>query len=140
YHHRADERWTGDCLSALSSATDDDGKPSTVRVERDGDAYRIDRDGDADRASGCLMSYAYWNPALRGQTRLLNPQTGKVDAVRVERMGAGTIPVGGEPVAATRYRIVGAQAPIDVWYSGAGEWIGLDSPVAEGKHRLSYRL
>lgn len=139
YHHRADEQWTGDCLAALTAATDDDGKPTRVRLERDGDTNRISTATGRTTEPGCLMSYAYWNPALRTRTRLLNPQTGKVDAVRIERAGSGTLAVHGQDVAATRWRIVSADATVDVWYSAQGEWIGLDSLVG-GKHQLSYRL
>jgi hypothetical protein len=141
YRHHAEERWSGDCLAALDATTDDDGKATAVHLERQGEAQDL-RVGDAHRrVDGCLLSYAYWNPAaLRGQTRLLNPQTGRIDAVRVERAGDGTIPVGGRPVAAERWRITGPEAPVDVWVSAQGEWIGLDSTVRGGSRRLSYRL
>ncbi len=140
YRHRAEERWVGDCLESLASTTDDDGKPASVRLERSGDVDRIATAVDTRTAAGCLMSYAYWNPALFAQTRLLNPQTGQLDAVRVERAGTGTIQVDGRAVAATRWRIVAPDSPIDVWVSAQGDWIGLDSMVAQGKHKLSYRL
>jgi hypothetical protein len=140
YRHHADEQWKGDCLDMLASTTDDDGKAARVHLERSGDVNQVRTAVSTTSVPGCLMSYAYWNPALREQTRLINPQTGKVDAVRIEPAGTGTIPVDGKPVAATRYRIVGAESPIDVWYSDKGEWIGLDSMVSGGKHKLSYRL
>ena len=140
YHHHADEQWKGDCLETLTSTTDDDGKPEKVHLERTGAANTITTATATTSTPGCLMSYAYWNPALRAQTRLLNPQTGKVDAVHVARVGSGTIPVDGKPVAATQWRIDAPESPIDVWVSDQGEWIGLDSMVDKGKHKLSYRL
>jgi hypothetical protein len=128
YRHQAIEQWQGDCLRALASTTDNDGKPSRVSADRDGAL------GD-----GCLMSFAYWNPALLTQTRLFNPQTGHIDTVQVRAAGNGTLAVRGAPVAATRYRIVSSAPPIDVWYAANGDWIGLDSIVAGGR-KLSYRL
>jgi hypothetical protein len=86
------------------------------------------------------MTYAYWNPAMREQKRLLNPQTGKVDAVTVTRVASGNILVGGKDVAATDWRITGGESPVDVWVSAAGDWVGLDSMVGNGKHKLTYRL
>ncbi len=139
YHHHASEQWKGNCLQSLTSTTDDDGKPTSVRSRAEGDVYRIRTPGAEAAAPACTMSYAYWNPAMREQAHLLNPQTGKVDAVRIERVGSGTIEVGGKPVAATQYRITGPESPVDVWYSAQGDWIGLDSIVG-GKHKLSYRL
>ena len=44
-----------------------------------------------------------------------------------------------ERVAAQQWRLSGAAAPLDLWYSAQGEWIGLDSVVAGGR-QLSYRL
>ena len=89
---------------------------------------------------GCLMSYAYWNPALLARTVLLNPQTGQADVVKIERLGTDRLDVHGQGTPAIDWRITSAEASIDVWLSAAGEWVGLDSLVAKGKHRLSYRL
>jgi hypothetical protein len=128
YRHKATERWHGNCLAGLASATDDDGKNSSVNASAGTQAL-----------DGCVMSFAYWNPAIQLQTRLLNAQTGKVESVRIEPIGSTTIDVHGKPCAATGLRIVGPGQPIDVWYSAEGEWIGLDSTVGGG-HKLSYRL
>ena len=124
YRHSALERWRGDCLASLAASTDDDGTPSRVALPA------ID---------GCVMSFAYWHPALRMQTRLLNAQTGQVERVQVERLPDARIDVRGEPVAAHGYRIVGTSRPVDVWYGADERWIGLDAVVGE-KRRLSYRL
>ena len=140
YRHHAEEHWTGDCLAGLVASTDDDGKAASVKLVKTGDVDAITTHDGTRRESGCLMTYAYWNPALRDQKRLLNPQTGKVDAVRIERVSEGTIRVGGRDVAATDWRITGGEAPVDVWLSAQGEWVGLDSTVAKGGHKLSYRL
>ena len=140
YHHHAEEQWSGDCLSGLAANTDDDGKATSVKLARNGDTNEITTNGASQPEPGCLMTYAYWNPALREQSRLLNPQTGRVDAVKVERVGDGHVKVGGEDVAATDWRITGGEAPVDVWISAQGAWVGLDSMVSHGKHKLSYRL
>ncbi|MBC8057034.1 MAG: hypothetical protein H7Y61_10695 [Rhizobiales bacterium] len=128
YRHKATEVWRGECLTSLSSTTDDDGKPESVRADQN-DAL----------LKGCVMSFAYWNPAIQTQTRLLNAQTGKLEAVQVRRIGSGSVEVRGKPVEATEFRITGPANPIVVWYSAQGEWIGLDSTVAGGR-KLSYRL
>ena len=125
YHHRATEHWRGACLRRLDASTDDDGKTSQVQERPTQD---------------CVMSFAYWNPAMCGQTRLLNAQTGKFESVKIERVGSGTVEVHGKPVPATEFRITGAAQPISVWYAAAdGRWVGLDSTVA-GDRKLSYRL
>lgn len=139
YHHEAREQWHGDCLTALTSSTDDHGTHSSVRTEYASDTLTVYAGGPPQALPGCVMSYAYWNPAIRTQTRLLNAQTGRYDAVRIGPAGSGSIDVHGQPVAATRWRITGPPHPIDVWYSAQGAWVGLDSTVAGGR-TLSYRL
>ena len=139
YHHHAQEQWSGDCLASLVSSTDDDGKPAGVRLVKNGDVDEITTGAGKKTESGCLMSYAYWNPAMREQKRLVNPQTGKVDAVTVARVADGHVMVDGKDVAATDWRITGGESPVDVWISDQGDWVGLDSMVGNGKHKLTYR-
>ncbi len=128
YQHKATEQWRANCLTALESTTDNDGKPERVRTDRN-DAL----------LKGCVMSFAYWNPAIQRQDRLLNAQTGKFETVQIKRIGAGSVEVRGKPVEATEFRITGAANPIAVWYTAQGEWVGLDSVVAGGR-KLTYRL
>jgi hypothetical protein len=143
YRHEARERWRGGCLAQLTAATDDDGKQSSVRGDQQGDVFGTAvspaASGAETSARGCLMSYAYWNPALRRQSRLVNPQTGRIDPVTVTPIAAQTLDVHGAPTQAQGIRIGGPADTIDVWYTPQGDWIGLDSTVADGK-KLSYRL
>ncbi|MFM9928012.1 DUF6134 family protein [Variovorax sp. H27-G14] len=140
YQHNATETWRGDCLKRLSSKTDDDGTPEKVNAEAAGDnALAVTTPKGTQSLEGCVMSFAYWNPAIRTQDKLLNAQSGKFEAVQVSRAGSGTVEVRGQPVAATRWRIATDAQPIDVWYSQQGDWLGLDSMVS-GNRKLSYRL
>jgi hypothetical protein len=140
YRHKALESWRGGCVVQLVSFTDDDGKVSQVRAQAGTDGRLDVTAGNTKRSLlGCTMTYAYWNPAMRQQTELLNAQTGSEERVQIHRLGEATLDVRGEPVAAQRWRISGPAAPLDVWYSAQGEWLGLDSAVAGGR-KLSYRL
>jgi hypothetical protein len=139
YMYQATERWEGDCLQSMVANTDDDGKTIRVRAQREGDTLRVQGGKTEVDASGCLMSYAYWHPGLRQQTRLVNSQTGAIDAVTVSSLGPGTIEVGTTRVSAQRFRIQAPPGPLDVWTTPQGEWIGLDATLSHGR-RLSYRL
>ena len=139
YRHRAVEKWQGDCLSELSATTDDGGKASRVRTEAEAEGLAVVTDAGRQALKGCVMSFAYWNPAIQRQSRLLNAQTGRSETVQVGRAGGGPIEVRGRQIMATRWRIEGPAQPIDVWYSAQGEWVGLDSTV-DGGRRLAYRL
>ena len=135
YQHTATEHWHGNCLSALNSSTDDNGKAQSVHLEWHPDATAA----GAARAPDCVMSFAYWSPTIRARASLLNSQTGKLEPVRIEAIGSNSIEVHGRPRAATGIRITGPSNPIEVWYTDEGEWVGLDSVVSGGR-KLSYRL
>jgi Family of unknown function (DUF6134) len=142
YRHEASEQWRGGCLVTLKATTNDDGKRTDVLIEN-GDSTRpsagTNLSSGSASPSSCLMSFAYWNPAIQTQTQLLNAQTGKLESVKITPAAGGSIEVQGRTVSANRLRIVGTEQPIDVWYSTQGQWIGLDSMVAGGR-TLSYRL
>jgi hypothetical protein len=142
YRHRVDERWRGDCLTSIDASTDDDGRTSSVSGSATGAGFAIEaRGGPAPGAvtvAGCLMSYAYWSPGLANRRQLLDPGTGRIDAVSVTPLPETTLEVRGRPVPVRGWRIQGPSQPIDVWYSGE-RWVGLDTTVAGGR-QLSYRL
>jgi len=142
YMHDANERWHGNCLTNLSARTDDNGKQSIVSASRQGERVSIDspRGLEAVQAKGgCVMSFAYWNPAILRQTRLLNSQTGQYEAVTIAALGEEKITVRGASVQATRYRISGPKNPIDLWYGPDQSWLALQSTL-EGGRRLRYQL
>lgn len=139
YRHEASEQWRGDCLAGLQADTDDDGTTGKVVAQSAGAALEVTGPAGALKLPGCVMSFAYWHPAMRTQTQLLNAQTGRYEAVRIRRMGSGTLAVRGQQQAAERWRIEGPEHPLDVWYTSAGDWVGLDSTVGGGR-QLRYRL
>ncbi len=143
YHHRAQERWSGDCLSSVTARTDDDGKVTVVKGQSLSDAFRVVADTgkkpvETD-AAACTVSFAYWNPEqLARQHQLLNQGTGRIEPVTITALPTTTIDVHGMPTAVTGLRISGLKSPIDVWYANE-RWVGLDT-TAEGGRKLTYRL
>lgn len=140
YVHRAREHWSGDCVSGFESRTDDNGAVVEVSARAIEGVLDVHRNGARERFPGCVMTFAYWNPAMRTRSQLLNPQTGRFDSVQIALAGSGTVEVRGRDVAARRWRIRATGRTIDVWYAQEGdEWIGLDASL-EGGRNLSYRL
>lgn len=142
YRHRASERWRGDCLESIDATTDDNGRSTAVRGRR-GSPGEFDlepRDGRPRQklAVDCLMSFAYWQPALANQRTLLDPGTGRPEPVVIEPLPPTSIEVEGTPRPVRGLRISGLPRPIDVWYEGT-RWVGLDTVVSGGR-RLSYSL
>jgi len=139
YRHQASERWRGDCLVGLDAETDDDGKTGPVSAQASGNALAVTGPSGSASLPGCVMSFAYWHPAMRLQTQLLNAQTGRHEVVRIHQLDSGTLTVRGQPQNAERWRIEGPEHPVDVWYTPGGDWVGLDSTVGGGR-QLRYRL
>jgi Family of unknown function (DUF6134) len=139
YQHKAREEWRGHCLARINSET-----------RENGDKYKVDgsiRDGlfqlttlkSGKTLAGCIMGFAYWNPRILKQTRLLNAQTGEYLPVRVESLGAETLQVRGIETRANRYSLHADKMKIDVWYKDDKEWVALES-VAAGGRILRYEL
>lgn len=139
YRHAATERWRGDCLEGLDAETDDDGERSQVQAREVAGGLQLKSPQGTSLATGCLMSFDYWNPALRRQERLLNAQTGRIEQVQWQRQESATLPVRGQVQTATRWRLSGTDRPLDVWWTEDGRWVGLDATVRGGR-QLSYRL
>jgi hypothetical protein len=139
YFHNATERWRGNCLESLSARTDDDGDKLAVDAVLDAKGLEVTTTKGSALIPGCAMSFAYWNPLILRQSRLLNPQTGEYEAIKVADLGEQSIVVRGAAVSAKHYRITGPKNPIDLWYSASDEWLALESTVA-GSRRLRYTL
>jgi hypothetical protein len=134
YHHRAAEQWIDGCLARIEASTDDNGDRVQVRGElRDG-RFRLEQPAPALERTDCVSAYAYWDRnRLLAQRELLNPQTGRFDAVRFEVIGQESLIVRGARVSAERIRLLGDKLQIDLWYSPSGEWLQLLSVVDGGK-------
>jgi hypothetical protein len=140
YAHDATERWRDDCLVAVNARTDDNGDRHRVAAARAGERLVVETDKGRDDLGGCVMTFAYWNPQMLRQTRLLNAQTGEYLDVNIAARGRETIAVRGAPVEARRYAVRGPGLAIDLWYSADGyDWLALES-VTDGGRRLRYLI
>ena len=139
YLHDASEQWHSGCLSALTARTDDNGERLAVTAAAEGGRLGVTGPRGRTALEGCVMTFAYWDPAILRQQRLLNTQTGAYEAIKVDDLGQDKVLVRGVEVLATHYRLTGSRHPIDLWYSAQREWLALDS-VVDGGRRLRYRL
>jgi len=140
YRHLAQEHWRGSCLQSLDARTEDGSERTRVQLRTDErGGLQLETPQGVARVDGCIMSFAYWNPALRQQAELLNAQTGAMERVQWQRMESAPIAERGVQVAAVRWRLTGTAQPLDVWWTEDCRWLGLDATVRGGR-RLSYRL
>lgn len=139
YRHTSNEVFRNGCLATIDASTDDNGKRFDVSGEAVGDAFRIQANDDTGRASGCVKTFAYWDQDFLEKRRLLNPQTGDLESVRVQPKGRDTIAVeNGREVSAQRFALQTDELTIDLWYNDDLGWVGLESDTGKGK-RIIYR-
>jgi hypothetical protein len=138
YWHRNTETWADGCLHSIEATTDNNGETLEVKGKAmDGGFVVGNRDGEAD-LSGCVMTFAYWNPAILGAERLLNAQTGVYENISVTLEGEEILKIEDRPVATERFRLRAQSGDIILWYSKAERhWVGLSAP-AKGQRRLNY--
>jgi hypothetical protein len=141
YDHHDVEHWSGDCLSKLASKTDDNGDKYQVDVKREGAATVVQTLEGTRSLGDCVLTFAYWNPAMLKQTRLLNSQDGEHVEVKITDAGADPIVVRGVKTPARRYelRSTNQKLSIDLWYSPNDEWLALESKTERGQ-KLIYKL
>jgi hypothetical protein len=77
------------------------------------------------------MTFAYWNPAFIGQTRLLNAQTGELLEVAFEPAAAALTAAAGPGSRA--YRLSAGELDLTLWYSESMQWLGLESRTGSGR-------
>lgn len=139
YTHMAKETWVGNCLVSVDTTTDDNGDQEFVRttpLPNGGLAIRSAT--GAEHEPGCVSTFAYWNLDWLRAPRLLNLQTGKMQAAELRSMGEEMLTVRGERQSTQRYRLASAPLTIDLWYTPDGRWVALESPTEHG--RLRYEL
>ena len=134
YRHRATEHWVDGCLQRIEASTDDNGNQLRVRGDVRAGRFLLEHPAPVQSRADCVSAYAYWNrDRLLAQRELLNPQTGRFDAVRFETLGVEERQVRGARQPAERIRLLGDNLQIDLWYSLEGEWLELQSKVESGR-------
>jgi hypothetical protein len=139
YQHRAVELWQDDCLHSLEASTRENRDLSKVQGKRMEGEFRVEGPKGQLQLPACAMTFAYWNPKMLQQDKLLNPQTGEWLDVSIMKLGRESIEVRGRQVDARRYRLTAPKMKIDLWYSTDGQWLALESTTPEG-YLISYKL
>ena len=138
YHHQADELWESDCLKTLEAKTKENSKVTVIKGYQDIPLFKVNGLKPVEIDSECLMTFAYWNPKILQQKKLLNPQTGEYLSTNISYVGKDTILVKGENVKADQYKIDTSKFKINIWYGLDGQWLALRSLTPDG--RIDYAL
>ncbi len=144
YDHKAVEQWQGNCLSSLESRTLENKVEINIKANLSGQEFTLD-DGKVKRIlPACTMTFAYWNPKIIAQSKLLNPQNGEWIDTKFTNLGFETIEVKNKKIEANHYKLDGSlngksKLKIELWYSTNNEWLALKSITPEG-YTINYKL
>lgn len=144
YQHQAKEQWQGNCLAQLTAHTEENKEITDVKGALQNNQFVIEKNGSTQTLPGCVMTFAYWNPEILKQTRLLNPQNAEYLDVTVTDDGVKTIEVKGQATLTHQYRLNGRykgkeKLKITLWYDQQQQWVALESVTPEG-YKIIYKL
>lgn len=139
YRHQAREAWQDGCLAQLDSETQENREHTRVRGRRNGSHFHISGPQGSQLLPPCVMSFAYWNPAILQQDKLLNPQTGEWLDVTVHKLGTEELQLRDRTLQAERYRLQAPKVNLDLWYTPDQQWVALRSTTPQGRI-IDYQL
>ncbi|HSF71004.1 MAG TPA: DUF6134 family protein [Methylotenera sp.] len=144
YDHSAKEQWAGDCLNALEANTIENKIVTKVNGKLDGGAFNIKNGNQEQALPACVMTFAYWNPKILQQSKLLNPQNAEYLDTTITKLGDAKTEVKGKPTDTMHYKITGAlkgvkKLNIELWYNQDNDWVALKSVTPEG-YNIIYKL
>lgn len=133
YQHIAVERWEGGCLREIEARTNDNGETLALKGKKTASGFALNGPAGTQSLPGCVMSFAYWNPAILNQPRLLNAQNGEYLPVEVRSLGAESLRVAGGVLMARRYRLDAGKLSLDLWYGTGDQWLALETRTEDGR-------
>jgi len=139
YRHLAREAWQDGCLARLDSETQENREHTKVQGRRNGSHFHISGPQGSQLLPPCVMTFAYWNPAILQQDKLLNPQTGEWLDITVHKLGMEQLQLRDRSVQAERYRLQAPKVNLDLWYTPDRQWVALRSTTPEGRV-INYQL
>jgi hypothetical protein len=144
YLHTAQETWQNDCLAKLSAHTVENKVVMDVEASKKNDVFEVIYNKTTQKLPECTMTFAYWNPKILSQKKLLNPQNAEYLDTKIQSLGNETIQARGRPIEASHYKIMGAlngknKLNIDVWYDQNNDWVSLKSTTPEG-YEINYKI
>lgn len=143
YDHKAVEKWQGDCLANLEAHTVENKVTTDVKGKLAEPNFIVEDGKTKKNLPVCSMTFAYWNPKILTQTKLLNPQNAEWLDTKITKVGTEKIDVKGKSIEATHYKLDGSfegqnKLKIELWYAN-NDWVALKSITPEG-YTINYKL
>lgn len=144
YDHTSKEQWQNDCLTNIDVNTIEDKVTTNVKGKKVASGFEISDGKTSQTLPECVMTFAYWNPKIIDQSKLLNPQNAEYLDTTFTKLGVTNILVKGKPTDTTHYKLSGVlngvkKLNIELWYNQNNEWVALKSVTPEG-YNIIYKL
>ena len=144
YDHTSKEQWQNDCLTNIEVNTTEDKITTNVKGKKVVSGFEISDGKVSQTLPECVMTFAYWNPKILDQAKLLNPQNAEYLDTTITKLGTANIDVKGKATETTHYKLSGAlkgvkKLNIELWYNQNNEWVALKSVTPEG-YNIIYKL
>ena len=139
YQHSNREVWRDNCLQEIESSTNANGTPFSVSGSRKDGGFTVETNKFRDDLGDCVKTFAYWDPEILNESKLLNSQTGELLPVRIDQAAEEMLTVKGQETPAVRYHLVAKGMELDIWYSTDQRWLALES-TTKGGRKLRYEL
>ena len=145
YDHTSKEQFDGDCLASIQSNTTENKVITNVKGAKKDAGFEVTDGKTTQNLPACTMTFAYWNPKILEQAKLLNPQNAEYLDAAFENLGSDKIEVKGKATDTTHYKLKGAlggknKLNIELWYANDGkDWVALKSVTPEG-YNIIYKI
>jgi Family of unknown function (DUF6134) len=144
YDHTSKETWNNDCLTDIEVDTTEDKVNTKVKGKKTSNGFEVSDGKSTQTLPACPMTFAYWNPKILTQSKLLNPQNAEYLDTTFEKMNNETLTIKGKTTETTHYKLKGAlngknKLNIELWYNLNNEWVALKSTTPEG-YIITYKL
>lgn len=138
YDHTAVEQWRDGCLVSLNTNTVENKVIDEVKGSLTQSGFVVDNGKTTQTLPECTMTFAYWDPKILQQNKLLNPQNGQWLDIKVIKTNEETLTIKNLTTKTTHYKLTGTLAGksklnIELWYTAdTQEWVALKSITPEG--------
>ena len=142
YQHKSSETWQGNCLKTISSKTDDDGDMYDVSGYMEVNQFMVTTNNKTSGLPLCVMTFAYGNPKILDQKKLMNAQNGEYMDVDIQFLREENHMVKGKDILTDLWQIEAKGDDGDLlvylWYDKKMNWVSLKSqtPIGDMQYKL----
>mgnify|MGYP000870955184 CR=1 FL=1 len=142
YRHNSKETWNENCLKTISSETNDDGDLYQVSGQIVSDGFLIYSNQEKTLLPQCIMTFAYGNPEILNQKKLMNSQNGEFLDINVKFIREENYILNHKKILTNLWQINGESNNGDIliylWYDKDMKWVGLktSTPIGDMHYKL----